>query len=120
LKGESPRSHLRQTVTSKKKSHRENRDYLLPPINSTHSINDIDELHKEGSELSGDINVISSNEYDSFDDENEEENEKRKPFWKETLRQEERSYDKEKLKRLEDRTHFLANPRLEAVRIAQM
>ena len=80
----------------------------------------MDEFHKEGSELSDDINVISSNEYDSTEDENDEVNDKLKPFWKDTLRQEERSFDKEKLKKLEDRTRFLANPRLDAARIAPM
>ena len=110
---------MRQTVTSKKKSRRESSEFILPPINSLHSINDIDELHKSGSEMSDDINVISSNEYDSSEGENEEKEEKLKPFWKDALRQEERAYDKEKLKKLESRARFLTNPRLDAARIAQ-
>ena len=40
------------------------------------------------------------------------------PFWKKTLRQEERAIDRDELKKLEMRTRFLTNPRLDAERLA--
>lgn len=45
---------------------------------------------------------------------------KAKPFWKDTLRQEERLNDREYLKKIQNRTNFLPNPRLEASRTAQL
>jgi hypothetical protein len=71
---------------------------------------EIEELHKAGSEIS-DYEEISSESVDE-----DEETEKLKPFWKKTLRQEERMQDKIRLKRLEERATFLPNPRLNAER----
>lgn len=49
-----------------------------------------------------------------------DESKKLKPFWKDIIGQEERLIDREKLKKLESRTRFLPNPRLDAARIAKM
>lgn len=137
--GESPVSHLRQTISSKRKSFKKSAENMLPLGSSKNlCFDDIIELHKSGSELSDDIHSVSSNENDSsdviwitlfffmnIDQANKvvnwkEEYVKPKPFWKEALRQEERSVDKEMLKRLENRTRFLPNPRLDAARFAPL
>jgi hypothetical protein len=44
----------------------------------------------------------------------------KKHFWKDALRQEERNIDRNQLKRLEQRTNFLPNPRLDAARLGNL
>ena len=41
---------------------------------------------------------------------------KKKPFWKDSIRQESRAGIKEDLKKLENKIRYLPNPRLEAIR----
>ena len=53
---------------------------------------------------------------------NEEVKEKKdkKLFWRDALRQEERNIDRNQLKRMEQRTNFLPNPRLDAARLGNL
>lgn len=97
------------------------------------SIDDIDELHKSGSETSDVENnnndIIEIKNDDDEDDDYEdkcssEEDENRAagldPFWKKTLRQEERLNGRVQLKKLHERANFLPNPRLFAARTAPL
>ena len=65
-KGEMPASHLRQTMSSRSRSNPGSYK-VLPSLNTTARvpcIDDIEELHKSGSELSDDIRSISSGDED--------------------------------------------------------
>ena len=113
-KSDSPDRHLKDTYSSKQRSQVIS-PKVLPPIGSSRiNMDDIEELHKAGSEL-GDYEQQEEYELDEDNDE-----EKTDPFWKKTLRQEERMIDKTRLKRLEDRINFLPNPRLDAERVGKM
>lgn len=123
-----PKSYLHETTASKVRLERRNASkkngtkahtILLPPIYSrTSHIDEIEELHKSGSEVSdeeiGDDYKPSESQSDG------DESVGRPPFWKQTLRQEERMNDRLQLKRLNERTNFLPNPRLFAARTAPL
>jgi hypothetical protein len=116
------KTYLQQTVASKVRSKRKP---VLPPIGARvteQCIDEIEELHKSGSEMSDDLYVSDENENNATDSNDDEEDaeKKLKPFWKSTLRQEERMNDKTQLKKLHDRTNFLPNPRLFAARKAPL
>lgn len=109
--------------------------YLSSPLSSAAvanrikpSIDDIEELHKPGSEVSDDENFAIDDD-ETTEDEDKGENEDGKdiernnnvdPFWKKTLRQEERLNERYQLKKLHERSNFLPNPRLFAARTAPL
>lgn len=111
--------------------------YISSPLSSAAvanrikpSIDDIEELHKSGSEVSDDENFAIDDETTEDEDEDREDNENGDreieknsnvdPFWKKTLRQEERLNERYQLKKLHERSNFLPNPRLFAARTAPL
>lgn len=104
------------------------------------SIDGIEELHKSGSEISGDderngdglggllqYNIDEEDEDEEEDDDEEEnkneDNERggiNDPYWRKMLRQEERLNDRYQLRKLHERANFLPNPRLFAARTAPL
>ena len=69
-----------------------------------------------------DLIQLIRNEIDENEEEEEDEVDENgeKPFWKHTLRQEERVNDRLHLKKLNERTNFLPNPRHFAARMAPL
>lgn len=115
-KSELPDSHLRETVASRARNLA--RSSMMDKFKTkTPAINDIEELHKSGSELSDDAQSL----FNSDEEDNEEEIDKfKKPFWKESIRQESRNNFKYGLKKIENRIKYLPNPRLEAIKNEQV
>ena len=54
------------------------------------------------------------------EDDNNDSGGELEPFWKQTLRQEERVNDRQQLRKLNERTNFLPNPRHFAARMAPL
>ena len=80
-------------------------------------------LHKPGSAKSSEHTAYNTDDENnsSSDDENSIKHRNKnnnQPFWKEMLRQEERLFDKEALKKLNSKIDFLPNPRHAAARLA--
>lgn len=126
---EKQRTYLQETASSRVRTKLQNKNNVLPPIKTNSQLNkqpgidEIDELHKSGSEMSDeDLIQLIRNEIDENEEEEDEEVDENgeKPFWKHTLRQEERVYDRLKLKKLNERINFLPNPRHFAARMAPL
>lgn len=106
------------------------------------SIDDIEELHKSGSEIynddiDGNFDYGDDDENDDYgydnvekkltirnnddiDEQNDKELDLRDPYWRKMLRQEERLNERYQLKKLHERANFLPNPRLFAARTAPL
>ncbi|CAF0775579.1 unnamed protein product [Brachionus calyciflorus] len=112
-KNEGFQSFQAETVSSKERSKQK---MVLPPINSSKKldIDDIGDILRSESTLS-DYHMNSPSEEQSH-----VKLRKEKPFWKDVLKQEDRINDREYLKNLENKVKFLTNPRLEAIRTAQI
>ncbi len=125
---------MRETIASTARSYLNTLSASNKNLRSA-NFDEIEELHKEGSVLTDDhsfdddgkekkYNENDNSDFNDDDDENDEnysgKKTKRKPYWKDILRQESREDAKDCLKKLENKVRYLPNPRLDAIRIGNL